>query len=93
MCDVLVWFLDAISRPETVSAIASVVTAAIACYALQIWKKQDKAKREADFLDALIEAAHIYNVELSKPIMLLRMAKVGLPSNEAVVKILFSDQS
>lgn len=81
MCDALVWSLDAIRWPETISALAAVVTAAIAFYALQTWKHQDKAKREAEFLDALIEASHNYIAEIHKPVTLLEMAKIGMTSH------------
>ncbi len=78
MCDTLVWTFDAIRWPETISALAAVVTATIAIIALQTWKHQDKAKGKAAFLDALIEAAHTYIAEMPKPITLLAMAKIGM---------------
>jgi hypothetical protein len=78
MCDVLVWSLDAIRWPETISALAAVATAIIALCALQAWRHQDKAKGKAEFLDALIEAAHTYIAEMPKPITLLEMAKIGM---------------
>lgn len=81
MCDVLVWSLDAIRWPETISAFAAVVTAIIAFCALKTWKHQDKAKRKAQFLDALIEAAHTYIAEMPKPITLLEMAKIGMQAH------------
>lgn len=81
LCDALLWSLDAIRWPETISALATVVTAAIAFGALQTWKHQDKAKREAEFLDALIEAAHAYIAEIPKPIMLLEIVKIGMTSH------------
>lgn len=80
LCDALVWSLDAIRWPETISALAAVGTAAIAFGALQTWKHQDKAKREAEFLDELIEAAHTYIAEIQRPIMLLEFSKIGMAS-------------
>lgn len=80
LCDALVWSLDAIRWPETISALAAVGTAAIAFGALQTWKHQDKAKREAEFLDELIEAAHTYIAEIPRPIMLLECSKIGMAS-------------
>ena len=47
-------------------------TAVIALWALKNWQRQDKGKREAEFLDALIEATHTYIAEVSKPVMLWR---------------------
>lgn len=81
MCDVLVWSFDAIRWPETISALAALVTAATAFCALQTWRHQDKAKGKAEFLDALIEAAHTYIAEMPKPITLLEMAKIGMASH------------
>lgn len=78
MCDALVWSLDAIRWPETISALAAVATAIIALCALQTWRHQDKAKGKAEFLDALIEAAHTYIAEMPKPITLLEMVKIGM---------------
>jgi hypothetical protein len=78
MCDALVWSLDAIRWPETISALAAVATAIIALCALQTWRHQDKAKGKAEFLDALIEAAHTYIAEMPKPITHLEMARIGI---------------
>ncbi len=84
MCDALVWSFDAITSVswlEVIKALAPVATAIIAFVALRNWQRQDKAKREAEFLDSLIEAAHTYIAEMPKPITLLEMAKVGMESN------------
>lgn len=81
MCDALVWSLEAIRWPETISALAAVITAAIAIIALQTWKRQDKAKGKAEFLDALVEAAHTYIAEMRKPITLFEMAQIGMTSH------------
>jgi hypothetical protein len=48
---------------EVVKTLAPVLTAVIAFFALRNWKRQEKAKREAEFLDALIEAVHTYIAE------------------------------
>jgi len=84
MCDALVWSFDAITSInwlEIIKAFAPVATAIIAFFALKNWRRQDKAKREAEFLDALIEAAHTYIAEIPKPITLLEMAKIGMASH------------
>jgi hypothetical protein len=84
MCDALVWSFDAITSIhwlEVIKALASVATAFIALLALKNWQRQDKAKREMEFLDALIEAAHTYIAEARKPITLLQMAKIGMESH------------
>src|SRR5215469_15392277 len=80
----LVWSFDAITDInwlEVIKALAPVATAFIAFFALRNWQRQDKAKREAEFLDALIEATHTYIAEMRKPITFLEMAKIGMVSH------------
>ncbi|KAI3594185.1 hypothetical protein D9X30_0417 [Cupriavidus sp. U2] len=84
MCDALVWSFDAITDInwlELIKTLAPVATAVIAFSALRNWQRQDKAKREAEFLDALIEATHSYIAEMPKPIALLEMSKIGMASH------------
>ncbi|MQB43026.1 hypothetical protein [Rhizobium sp. ICMP 5592] len=84
MHDALVWLLDTIMKiswGEIIRTIAPVVTAFIAYRALKNWQRQDKAKREAEFLDALVDATHAYIAEMPKPITLLDIAKVGMDSH------------
>jgi len=84
MCDALVWSFDAITSVswlEVIKALAPVATAVIAFIALQNWQRQDKAKREAEFLDALIEATHTYIADMPKPVTLFELSKIGMASN------------
>ena len=91
MCDALARFLDVVTSinwleaikalSPAATAVAAVATAVIAFHALRNWQRQDKAKREAEFLDALIEACHTYIAEMPKPITLLEMAKIGMASH------------
>lgn len=84
MCDALVWSFDAITSIhwlEVIKTLAAVAMAFIALLALKNWQRQDKAKREMEFLDALIEAMHTYIAEMHKPITLLQMAKIGMESH------------
>ena len=83
MCNALVWFFHAITSNwlELIKAFAPVVTAVIAFLALKNWKGQDKAKREAEFLDAMIEAVHTYIAEMTRPITVFEMAKIGMKSH------------
>lgn len=83
MYDTLVWLLDAIKGIqwlEVIKALASVVTAFTAFAALRNWRLQDKAKRESEFLDSLVEAAHAYIAEMTTPITLLQVTKTGMES-------------
>jgi hypothetical protein len=66
---------------EAVKTAAPVATAIIAFVALRNWQKQDKAKREAEFIDALVEAAHAYIADLPGPIQVLEIAKIGMASH------------
>jgi hypothetical protein len=66
---------------EVIKAIAPIATAVIAFLALRNWQRQDKAKRQAEFLDDLIEAMHTYIVEMQRPVALLHGAKIGMKSH------------
>jgi len=66
---------------ELIKALAPAATALIAFQALRNWQRQDKAKREAEFLDELIEAAHAYISEINKPLSIVHMAKIGMESH------------
>ncbi|MGE0093096.1 MAG: hypothetical protein AB7M05_13980 [Alphaproteobacteria bacterium] len=84
MCDTLAWSFDTITRInwlEVIKTLAPVATAVIAFLALKNWQRQDKAKREVEFLDALIEAAHAYIAETPRPITILETAKIGMASH------------
>lgn len=81
MLDSLVCFLDAIRWPEMLGAFASVATAMIALCALRTWRHQEKAKIKAEFLDALIDTVHSYIAEMSRPLTLLKMAKIGIEAH------------
>lgn len=80
---VLISSFDAMARVEWLEVLktfAAVATAALAFLALRNWQRQDKAKREAEFLDDLIEATHTYVIEMQKPLALLQSAKIGMMS-------------
>jgi hypothetical protein len=81
MCDALVHFFDVINWLEVVKTLASVATVAIAFAALQNWRRQERAKRKAEFLDALIEAVHSYIAEMPAPVTLIEIAKIGMKSH------------
>lgn len=84
MCDALVWSFDAITSIdwlEVIKALAPAATAVIAFLALKNWQRQDKGKREAEFLDALIEAAHTYIADIPRPITLLELSKIGMAAH------------
>lgn len=70
----MIWF-------EIIKAVAAVATAVIALMALKNWQRQDKAKREAEFLDALIEATHAFIAEMRTPLTILEMSKIGIYSH------------
>lgn len=66
---------------EIIKAMAPAATAAIAYSALRNWRKQDRAKRESEFLDQIIDATHTYIVEMKRPVSLLHFAKIGMASH------------
>src|SRR5258706_13995243 len=67
MWDALVWSFHTITNInwlEIIKTLAPVTTTVIALIALKNWQHQDKAKREAEFIDVLIEATHTYIAEM-----------------------------
>lgn len=66
---------------QVVQALAPVATAVIAYRALKNWKRQDKAKREAEFLDELVDATHNFIVQMSSPVALVRSVEIGMASH------------
>lgn len=73
--------LAAVDWLEVLRSLAPVATAGIAFAALRNWRRQDKAKRQSEFLDELIEATHTYVIEVEKPIEMMRMSKIGMASH------------
>lgn len=67
---------------EVIKTLAPVATAAVAVFALKNWKRQDRAKRESEFLDALVDAVHTYVAEMSSPRTLVRFFEVRIQSHE-----------
>ena len=65
---------------EIIKVFGPVATAVIAFLALENWQRQDKAKREAEFLNALIEATHTYISEMDKPVTIVEYTKIGIVS-------------
>lgn len=81
MCDALVWSFEAITGVpwlEVIKAVAPVATAIIAWRALANWRRQDKAKRHADFLDQLTDAVHSYVGLMPGPVTTIQFVKTGM---------------
>jgi hypothetical protein len=89
MCNALVWSFDVVTGLpwlEIIKALAPVMTAIIAFLALRNWKRQDKAKRQADFLDQLTEAAHDFIGTMPMPVTLVQLIKIGMASHIPMVR-------
>lgn len=80
MWDDLFRAVASINLFELIRTAAPVATAWIAYSALRNWQRQDKAKREAEFLDELLNATHDYIAQLSGPLTVLDFAKIGFKS-------------
>lgn len=83
VCGALIWSYDAIvgiDWPEFLKAGSSVVTAVVAGLALWSWKRQDRAKRNAEFIDDLLDTSHAYIDEILVALGVFRVAKIGLGS-------------
>jgi hypothetical protein len=59
---------------------APVATASIAFFALKNWKRQDKTKRQADFLDQFTEAVHDFIGAMRTSLARVQMIKIGMQS-------------
>ena len=66
---------------ELLNPVASLAPAVVGWLALQSWRKQDKAKRQAEFLDEVVEETHSYLAKISRPLALLRAARIGMMSH------------
>jgi hypothetical protein len=64
-----------------INSSASLATVVIAFVALKSWKRQDRANREAEFLDQVIDATHNYVTRLPRAVELLRYARIGIISH------------
>lgn len=62
---------------SAIGAIASAVTAWIAWLALRTWKHQDRANREAQFLDSLVDAMHAYVAAIATPVAIVETVHIG----------------
>lgn len=84
MCTLLnnvIGLLSQIDWHESINTISCAATAIVAILALQNWKRQDKAKREAEFLDALVEAAHTYITDISSAVTVFDFIKIGMKAH------------
>jgi len=63
---------------EVIKSLAAAATAAIAFFALRNWRRQDKAKREAEFLDSFLDTAHDYIAEIYRSIAAVKYMKLAM---------------
>lgn len=87
ICDSLLWSFNVLAGVpwlELIKAFAPVFTAVIAWSALRNWQRQDKAKREAEFLDTLIETTLAYVAEMPGPVTHLGLTMIGFHSREPI---------
>lgn len=83
ICNSVVWSFDALARVnwlDVIKTVAALATAVVAVLALRNWQRQDRGKREAEFLDALVDAVHAYIVDMGRPIALVEMVRIGMKS-------------
>lgn len=66
---------------EVLKTAAAMAAPVIGFFALRNWQRQDKAKREAEFLNDLVKAAHAYITEMSAPLTVWRMIKIGIDAH------------
>lgn len=74
--------LTAINWLEVIKTCAAAGTLVVAVLALKNWQRQDKAKREAEYLDALIEATHTYAAAMNVPVIHLDLILMGVRAHQ-----------
>lgn len=65
---------------ELLKTLAPVATACIAFVALRNWKRQDRAKREIEFVDSLVDAVHAYMTAMAGPLTRLGFEQIAIKS-------------
>ena len=82
ICVLIFGYLASVDYLKIFGSFAPFVTLIIAFIALKNWQRQDKAKRQAEFLDSLIETAHGLIQEVQGLTLLLETSKIGMKSHE-----------
>ncbi|MBB5734426.1 hypothetical protein QSH39_021355 [Xanthomonas arboricola pv. corylina] len=75
-------FITSFDWFEIIKSVAALVTASVAVMALKNWKKQDKAKREIEFLDSLIEAVHEFITAMAIPLGHFEFERIAMKARE-----------
>ena len=78
-------FLVNINWLEVIQTIATVFVAYVALRALETWKHQSKAQKQTDFLDELTDTVHDYIQQLSQPIEMLKIIRIGIKSHANII--------
>ena len=81
MCE----FLVSLNWLGIVNTAATCCLAVAAFWALNSWKHQDKARKQADFLDELTDTVHEYIQSISRPNEHLRYIRIGFESHQNTV--------
>lgn len=64
-----------------IQALVSIWVATVATLALRTWKRQSKAQRQTDFLDALTDSIHDFITLMAAPTAMVRFAKIAIQSH------------
>lgn len=75
-------FLTNLNWPEIAKSVAALVTASVAMMALKNWKRQDKAKREIEFLDSLVDAVHEFITAMAIPLAQFEFERIAMKARE-----------
>ncbi|MBD9376183.1 hypothetical protein [Pseudoxanthomonas sp. PXM04] len=73
--------LASVNWLEVIKTGAAAGTLLVAMSALKNWKRQDRAKREVEFVDSLIEATHKFTADMLAPLIYVQIAKIGMTSH------------
>ena len=64
-----------------IQALVSIWVATVATLALRTWKRQSKAQRQTDFLDALTDSIHDFIALMAAPTEMVSFAKIAIQSH------------
>ena len=70
-----------------IQALASIWVAMVATLALRTWKRESKARRQTDFLDALTDSIHDFIALMAAPIEMVKFAKIAIQSHAELSQV------
>ena len=80
MCNLLEELVGWLINLDTLVDLSAIGTFILACFALRVWRKQEKSKRTVELFDKLTDAIHACVHSISHPIQKLEFIYIGIDS-------------